>query len=57
MLLLKVRTIRPSIVKGPTDMAINEDEEGYFVATVGGKPLPTIEWYESPFIFLCRERL
>ena len=36
--------LKPRLVKGPGDLVIIEDDDGYFTATVDGKPDPTVQW-------------
>lgn len=42
--LISVRTVKPALLKGPADLVIIENEDGYFQATITGKPEPTIQW-------------
>lgn len=48
---ISVRTIKPTLLKGPADVMVTEDEEAIFVATLTGKPEPTVQWYALPVIF------
>jgi len=42
-----VRTLTPTLLRGPEDLAITEDEDAQFSAILEGKPEPAIQWYAA----------
>lgn len=44
ILLIAVKTEKPSVVKDLVDQKITEDDDCSFDITVAGKPVPEVQW-------------